>query len=72
MLIPAGWAADIVLRIAELFGQTWSQFQIGPFGDAWMVGLTLLAAFVLLGFSGELTLIQRQLSQRQGIQAENG
>jgi hypothetical protein len=32
----------------------------------------LLAAFVLLGFSGELTLIQRQLSQRQGIQAENG
>jgi competence protein ComEC len=72
MLIPAGWAADIVLRIAELFGQTWSQFQIGPFGDAWMVGLTLLAAFVLLGFGGELTLIRRQLSQRQGIQAENG
>jgi competence protein ComEC len=68
-LIPAGWSAEIVLRIAELFGRPWSRIRVGEISDAWMIGLTLIASIFLLWTSGELASIRRGLRRRQGVAA---
>ncbi len=72
ILIPAGWAAEVVLRIADLFGREWGRLEVGELGDAWIIGLTLIALILLLAVSGELRLIRRQLAAIGVIRRENG
>ncbi|MCC6703457.1 MAG: ComEC/Rec2 family competence protein [Thermomicrobiales bacterium] len=72
MLIPAGWAAEVVLRIADMFGREWGRLEVGELRDAWIIGLTLVALILLLAVSGELRLIRRQLAAIGVIRRQNG
>jgi competence protein ComEC len=72
LLIPATWAAEGVLGVANRYGQEWSVISLASVGPFWFTAGLIAAFLILLRVGGDLSLVGRQFRMERGKMGSRG